>query len=164
MRLTTKGRYAVTAMLDLALHSLSHPIKPVRLNDIANRQAISLSYLEQLFSKLRKNNIVKSVRGPSGGYCLTLEPNAISIARVINAVNENLELSRCQGRSDCHQGQQCLTHNLWVDLSERIHHFLSHITLGELIEHHHLKKEKGNKSQSLLKNTPILASERINLI
>jgi len=114
MRLTTKGRYAVTAMLDLAINSNEHP---VNLNEISERQAISLSYLEQLFSKLRREDLVKSVRGPGGGYQLNGEPNTISVANVINAVNESMDVSRCEGRANCHDGKQCLTHNLWVDLS-----------------------------------------------
>ena len=130
MRLTTKGRYAVTAVLDLALHSQE---KPVNLSDISERQAISLSYLEQLFSKLRKNKIVKSIRGPGGGYLLNSPKDEISVAHIINAVNESIELSRCDGRANCHDGKQCLTHNLWVDLSLRINEFLDNISIGELI-------------------------------
>jgi Rrf2 family iron-sulfur cluster assembly transcriptional regulator len=131
MRLTTKGRYAVTAMLDLAMNSKE---KPVNLNEISGRQAISLSYLEQLFSKLRKQKLVKSVRGPGGGYQLNHAADEISIADVINAVNESMDVSRCEGKANCHEGKQCLTHNLWMDLSERIHDFLNQITLGELIQ------------------------------
>jgi len=130
MRLTTKGRYAVTAILDLALNSDD---KPVNLSDISERQAISLSYLEQLFSKLRKSNVVKSVRGPGGGYLLNAPRDEISVAHIINAVNESIELSRCDRRADCHDGKQCLTHNLWVDLSTRINDFLDNISIGELI-------------------------------
>jgi len=130
MRLTTKGRYAVTAVLDLALNSHD---KPVNLSDISERQAISLSYLEQLFSKLRKNNIVKSIRGPGGGYLLYAPRDEITVAHIINAVNESIELSRCDGRANCHDGKQCLTHNLWVDLSSRINDFLDNISIGELI-------------------------------
>ncbi len=131
MRLTTKGRYAVTAVLDLALNSHENP---VNLSDISDRQAISLSYLEQLFSKLRKNNIVKSIRGPGGGYMLNASTDEISVAHIINAVNESIELSRCDGRANCLDGKQCLTHNLWVDLSHRINDFLDNISIGELIK------------------------------
>jgi Rrf2 family transcriptional regulator, iron-sulfur cluster assembly transcription factor len=130
MRLTTKGRYAVTAMLDLAINSAEHP---VNLSDISERQAISLSYLEQLFSKLRRENLVKSVRGPGGGYQLNGSQDEISVATIINAVNESMDVSRCEGRANCHDGQQCLTHNLWIDLSARINSFLDNITIGELI-------------------------------
>ena len=144
MRLTTKGRYAVTAMLDLAINSND---KPVNLNEISERQAISLSYLEQLFSKLRRESLVKSVRGPGGGYQLNASSNQISVANIINAVNESMDVSRCEGRANCHDGKQCLTHNLWVDLSERINSFLDNITLGELI----LQNEEQTKEKQKLK-------------
>ncbi|TQV71657.1 Fe-S cluster assembly transcriptional regulator IscR [Aliikangiella marina] len=130
MRLTTKGRYAVTAMLDLAINSVD---RPVNLNDISERQAISLSYLEQLFSKLRRENLVRSIRGPGGGYQLNAPQDEISVADIINAVNESMDVSRCEGRANCHDGQQCLTHNLWIDLSARINSFLDNISIGELI-------------------------------
>lgn len=136
MRLTTKGRYAVTAVLDLALNSHN---KPVNLNDISDRQAISLSYLEQLFSKLRKGNIVRSIRGPGGGYLLNAPQDDISVASIINAVNESTELSRCDGRANCRGGKQCLTHNLWVDLSHRINDFLGNISIGELIKENQIQ-------------------------
>jgi len=143
MRLTTKGRYAVTAVLDLALNSKD---KPVNLSDISSRQAISLSYLEQLFSKLRKNNIVKSIRGPGGGYLLNAPQDQISVATIINAVNESVELSRCDGRANCHDGQQCLTHNLWVDLSDRINEFLDRISIGELIRQNEHQNSQINRN------------------
>jgi len=142
MRLTTKGRYAVTAVLDLALNSND---KPVNLSDISERQAISLSYLEQLFSKLRKNNIVKSIRGPGGGYLLNSPREEISVAHIINAVNESIELSRCDGRANCHDGKQCLTHNLWVDLSSRINDFLDNISIDELIKQNEKQAEESNQ-------------------
>ncbi len=147
MRLTTKGRYAVTAVLDLALNSHD---KPVNLSDISDRQAISLSYLEQLFSKLRKNNIVKSIRGPGGGYLLNASRDEISVAHIINAVNESIELSRCDGRANCHDGKQCLTHNLWVDLSTRINDFLDNISIGELIKQN---EQQANDRLSSITNT-----------
>jgi len=143
MRLTTKGRYAVTAVLDLALNSQD---KPVNLSDISSRQAISLSYLEQLFSKLRKSNIVKSIRGPGGGYLLNAPKDQISVAEIINAVNESIELSRCDGRANCHDGQQCLTHNLWVDLSDRINDFLDKISIGELIRQNEQQNSQINQT------------------
>jgi len=138
MRLTTKGRYAVTAILDLALNCDD---KPVNLSDISERQAISLSYLEQLFSKLRKCGVVKSVRGPGGGYLLNSPKDEITVAHIINAVNESIELSRCEGRANCHEGKQCLTHNLWVDLSTRINDFLDNISIGELIRQNQQQAE-----------------------
>ncbi len=130
MRLTTKGRYAVTAMLDLAIHGLK---KPVSLNDISGRQGISLSYLEQLFAKLRRAQLVSSVRGPGGGYRLAIAPGEISIAQVVDAVNESMDATRCKGKGDCQEGDQCLTHHLWQDLSSQIHTFLSDISIGDLI-------------------------------
>ena len=131
MRLTTKGRYAVTAMLDLALHS---DRGPTCLADISRRQEISLPYLEQLFARLRRAGLVKSVRGPGGGYLLALAAEEISVAKVIDAVDESVDATRCQGLSDCQQGDTCLTHHLWHDLSEQIHGFLDGITLGQLVE------------------------------
>jgi len=130
MRLTTKGRYAVTAMLDLALHSAQGPVS---LADISNRQGISLSYLEQLFAKLRRQQLVTSVRGPGGGYRLAAELTGISVAQVVDAVSESLDATRCEGKGDCQQGAVCLTHHLWEDLSAQIHHFLSDISLADLV-------------------------------
>ncbi|MFC3853824.1 Fe-S cluster assembly transcriptional regulator IscR [Salinispirillum marinum] len=130
MRLTTKGRYAVTAMLDLALHEAQGPIS---LADISDRQGISLSYLEQLFAKLRRHELVNSVRGPGGGYQLAGGPGAISVAQVVDAVSESMDATRCQGKEGCQQGEICLTHHLWEDLSEQIHRFLNDITLADLV-------------------------------
>lgn len=130
MKLTTKGRYAVTAMLDLALH---YEQGAVTLSDIARRQGISLSYLEQLFAKLRRNGLVDSVRGPGGGYNLALEPAKISIAEIVIAINENIDATRCGGEKNCHGEERCLTHYLWKDLSERIREFLNGITLADLV-------------------------------
>src|SRR5690606_15137566 len=130
MRLTTKGRYAVTAMLDLALHAQHGPVS---LADISERQGISLSYLEQLFAKLRRGNLVSSVRGPGGGYQLSRDMRGIQVAQVIDAVNESVDATRCQGQGDCHSGDTCLTHHLWCDLSQQIHEFLSGISLADLV-------------------------------
>ncbi len=130
MRLTTKGRYAVTAMLDLALHAGQGP---VALADISERQGISLSYLEQLFSRLRRNDLVSSVRGPGGGYLLSRDCNSIFVAEVIDAVNESVDATRCKGSGDCQQGATCLTHHLWRDLSRQIHTFLGGISLADLV-------------------------------
>ncbi len=131
MRLTTKGRYAVTAMLDLAIHAQNGPVS---LNDISGRQGISLSYLEQLFAKLRRNGLVLSVRGPGGGYRLSRADNEINVADIVDAVNESMDATRCKRRGDCQGGEPCLTHHLWLDLSDQIHDFLSNITLASLIE------------------------------
>ncbi|UTF60875.1 Fe-S cluster assembly transcriptional regulator IscR [Gilvimarinus sp. DA14] len=130
MRLTTKGRYAVTAMLDLALHS---DAGPVSLADISERQGISLSYLEQLFSKLRREDLVISIRGPGGGYRLSAEASRVSVAQVVDAVSESLDATKCQGKGDCQDGEICITHHLWQDLSSQIHEFLSGITLADLV-------------------------------
>lgn len=130
MKLSTKGRYAVTAMMDLALHDHHGP---VTLADISQCQGISLSYLEQLFSKLRKQGLVEGVRGPGGGYRLGKPANNISIAQIINAVDENIDATRCLGDENCHGGQRCLTHQLWSDLSDRLYDFLDNLTLADFI-------------------------------
>ncbi len=130
MRLTTKGRYAVTAILDLALHGKDGPVS---LADISERQDISLSYLEQLFAKLRRGELVKSVRGPGGGYRLARERGQIFIAEVVDAVNESVDATLCSGENDCQQGASCLTHQLWDDLSHQIHQFLDGISLEDLV-------------------------------
>ena len=130
MRLTTKGRYAVTAMIDLTLHAKS---KPISLAEISGRQSISLSYLEQLFSKLRQSGLVISVRGPGGGYRLAIPSEEIFVAQIINAVNESIDTTSCQGKGDCQGGDICLTHSLWQDLSVQIHEFLNGISLADLV-------------------------------
>jgi Rrf2 family iron-sulfur cluster assembly transcriptional regulator len=137
MKLTTKGRYAVTAMLDLALR---YDKGAVTLADIAKRQGISLSYLEQLFAKLRRSGLVDSVRGPGGGYTLAMEPAKISVAEIIVAINENIDATRCGGEKNCHGDETCLTHQLWEDLSIRIHEFLNGITLGDLVTKPHVQE------------------------
>ena len=131
MRLTTKGRYAVTAMLDLALHATDNPVP---LADISQRQGISLSYLEQLFSRLRRQGLVSSARGPGGGYRLARAANEIAVVDVINAIDENVDVTRCGGSGDCQDGEPCLTHELWCDLSKQIYDFLAGIDLAQLVE------------------------------
>lgn len=128
MRLSTKGRYAVTAMLDLAVHE---QMDPVTLADISLCQGISLSYLEQLFAKLRKNGLVEGVRGPGGGYRLSRPSDRITIAQIITAVDEKVDVKRCEGKEDCQQGERCLTHELWDELSCRLYEFLDGITLSQ---------------------------------
>ncbi|MCP3867475.1 MAG: Fe-S cluster assembly transcriptional regulator IscR [Gammaproteobacteria bacterium] len=130
MRLTTKGRYAVTAMLDLSFHDGSGPIT---LADVAQRQGISLSYLEQLFARLRKQALVKSVRGPGGGYILGRSSQDICIAEVITAVDESVDTTRCGGAHNCQDNERCLTHDLWNDLSDKIYDYLNTITLHDLM-------------------------------
>jgi Rrf2 family iron-sulfur cluster assembly transcriptional regulator len=137
MKLTTKGRYAVTAMLDLAINSVEGP---TTLADISQRQGISLSYLEQLFAKLRKQGLVKSTRGPGGGYSLGKPGDQISIDHVISAVDESVEVMRCEGKANCYNNGPCLTHELWSELSDRIHNFLGGITVGELVDRHQSKE------------------------
>ena len=144
MRLTTKGRYAVTAMLDLALH---YKDGPITLSDISQRQGISLSYLEQLFSRLRKQGLVDSTRGPGGGYRLSRNANEIPVADVITAVDEKVETTRCGGLSNCQDDQQCLTHELWTDLSRQIHSFLLGISLGQLVENQGVQEVAARQDQ-----------------
>ena len=139
MRLSTKGRYAVTAMLDLALHGDQGP---VTLADISVNQGISLSYLEQLFAALRGKQLVRGVRGPGGGYFLAKPSDDITIADIICAVDEWVEFTRCGGNENCHDGQRCMTHTLWNELSEEIFDFLSGISLADLVE-------RGSKNQSV---------------
>lgn len=139
MRLTTKGRYAVTAMLDLAINEDRGPIT---LSEISGRQEISLSYLEQLFSKLRKQGLVKSSRGPGGGYQLAQNSGEISISQIILAVDEVIDVRRCKGEGNCQGDRSCLTHDLWTNLSEQIQDFLGAISLGQLISDRQLLESK----------------------
>jgi len=133
MRLTTKGRYAVTAVLDLAFHQGAGPVS---LADISERQVISLSYLEQLFSKLRKNEIVCSTRGPGGGYKLVNKPETVSIVNIITAVDESYTAKACTDAGHCQGASaRCLTHDLWDELSDKIHSFLDEISLADLMKH-----------------------------
>lgn len=130
MRLTTRGRYAVTAMLDLALHGGQGPVS---LADISARQDISLAYLEQLFARLRRSALVTSVRGPGGGYRLVGGCEEISVAAIIESVDESLDATRCGGAGDCQDGARCLTHDLWTELSASVHEFLAGVTLHSLV-------------------------------
>lgn len=131
MRLTTKGRFAVTAMIDLALRQHEGP---VTLAGISERQHISLSYLEQLFGKLRRSKLVSSVRGPGGGYCLARDGDAISIADIIRAVDEVLDATSCGGKADCDSDQKpCMTHKLWTTLNEKMYEYLGSVSLGDQV-------------------------------
>ncbi len=130
MRLTTKGRFAVTAMLDVALYAGD---APVTLAAISARQKISLSYLEQLFGKLRRNGLVDSVRGPGGGYQLARTPDAMTIAEIIRAVDEPIDATQCGGRENCHDDRRCMTHELWAGLNAHIFGFLRGVTLADLV-------------------------------
>ena len=147
MRLTTKGRYAVTAMLDLSINANDGPVS---LNDISQRQDISLSYLEQLFSKLRKKKLVNSVRGPGGGYRLNRAESDIDMAEIIDAVSESLDTTKCQGSGDCQNGSICLTHHLWEDLSEQIYGYLSNISLADLVSKREISQISKSQNERYL--------------
>jgi Rrf2 family iron-sulfur cluster assembly transcriptional regulator len=131
MRLTTKGRFAVTAMVDLAMSQGKHP---VTLAAISQRQKISLSYLEQLFGKLRRRALVDSVRGPGGGYRLAQDMSQISVAAIILAVDETLDSTQCGGRENCRDENKCITHNLWANLNQHIFDYLGAVTLKQLVD------------------------------
>lgn len=130
MRLTTKGRFAVTAMIDLALRQ---HLGPVTLAGIAERQKISLSYLEQLFGKLRRNQLVASVRGPGGGYCLAREMDQVSVADIVRAVDEGLDATQCGGKGNCHDDHPCMTHTLWTSLNQKMFDYLTSVHLSDLV-------------------------------
>jgi Rrf2 family transcriptional regulator, iron-sulfur cluster assembly transcription factor len=132
MRLTTKGRFAVTAMVDLAMRQTRGP---VTLAAISERQRISLSYLEQLFGKLRRHKLVTSVRGPGGGYNLARAPQTITVSEIISAVDEAIDATQCGGKENCHDERRCMTHDLWATLNEKMHDYLSSVTLGDLLAH-----------------------------
>ena len=136
MRLTTKGRFAVTAMLDLALHATDGP---VTLAGIAERQKISLSYLEQLFGKLRRRRLVESVRGPGGGYYLARPAAELSVADIVRAVEEPIDSTQCGGRENCHDNQRCMTHDLWEELNATVYGFLAGVKLSQLAEKQHTR-------------------------
>ena len=131
MKLTTKGRFAVIVMIDLALRQSDGP---VTLAGISERQKISLSYLEQLFGKLRRHELVTSVRGPGGGYRMAKLLNEVSVADIIRAVDEPMDATLCGGKGNCHDEQPCMTHNLWTTLTQRMLEYLSSVTLAELVE------------------------------
>ncbi len=163
MKLTSKGRYAVTAMLDVTIHAVNGPVS---LADISERQEISLSYLEQLFSKLRKHGLVISIRGPGGGYRLGKCSAQIAVSDVISAVNESVDATKCQGKGNCQGGEQCLTHSLWEGLSQRIEEFLTNITLAELVVKNDVKtvsKRQNDIHVNTIKESPIETIIPINL-
>jgi Rrf2 family iron-sulfur cluster assembly transcriptional regulator len=137
MRLTTKGRFAVTAMIDLALRQDGGP---VTLAGIAERQNISLSYLEQLFGKLRRHKLVSSVRGPGGGYCLARKTDGITVADIIVAVDEPLDATQCGGKGNCHDEHVCMTHDLWTNLNKRMFDYLDSVSLQNLVDQQHARQ------------------------
>lgn len=161
MKLTTKGRYAVTAMLDLALHGDQGPVS---LADISARQEISLSYLEQLFSRLRRQKLVESIRGPGGGYRLIRGADDVYVAEVVDAVSESLDTTRCGNKGDCQNGEKCLTHHLWSDLSDQIHQFLSEISLGDLMRKREIRSvaDRQNRRQSPDADSETINTERLS--
>ncbi len=152
MRLSTKGRYAVTAMLDLAIH---HAEGPVTLAGISENQGISLSYLEQLFARLKKHGLVEGLRGPGGGYRLSRKPEDISVAEVITAIGEGIDATQCAGSENCQDGERCLTHELWTKLGNEIYDFLNGITLAGFIQrdavHEVIRRQQGEVSLSTLR-------------
>jgi Rrf2 family iron-sulfur cluster assembly transcriptional regulator len=153
MRLSTKGRYAVTAMMDLAIH---YGQGPVTLADISENQGISLSYLEQLFARLKKYKLVEGMRGPGGGYRLSRRPDAISVADVITAIGEGIDATLCEGGEDCQDGEQCLTHELWSRLGQEIYDFLNGITLASFIEKGAANRTRGSSQDNLVVSAPTL--------
>lgn len=131
MKLTTKGRFAVTAMIDLALRQAGGPVS---LAGISERQNISLSYLEQLFGKLRRHGLVSSVRGPGGGYCIAKTLAEVSVSDIVRAVDEPMDATLCGGKGNCHDDHPCMTHNLWTTLTQRMIEYLSSVSLADLVE------------------------------
>ena len=158
MRLTTKGRFAVTAMIDLAMH---HGGGPVTLAEISGRQKISLSYLEQLFGKLRRHRLVESVRGPGGGYNLARDMASLTVADIILAVDEPIDATQCGGKENCHDDQKCLTHDLWAALNDRIFGYLESVTLRHLVDNQKAKEsgiaEVHDMRQVVGKRVPVSA-------
>ena len=138
MRLTTKGRFAVTAMLDLAMYGGRGP---VTLAGISQRQSISLSYLEQLFGKLRRHTLVESVRGPGGGYTLARNLEKVSVADIVTAVDEPLDATQCGGKENCHEEQRCMTHDLWATLNDKMYEYLDSVKLSDLVAQQARRKE-----------------------
>lgn len=154
MRLTTKGRFAVTAMLDLALRGGKNP---VTLAGISERQDISLSYLEQLFSRLRRHELVESVRGPGGGYYLARPLGEVSVADIIRAVDEPIDSTQCGGKENCQDEHRCMTHDLWMGLNAHIYDYLDNVTLATLVAKQDECKEKVMQDRRALKVTPLAA-------
>ena len=151
MRLTTKGRFAVTAMIDLAMQPST---VPVTLAEISRRQKISLSYLEQLFAKLRRGGVVDSVRGPGGGYCVAKDLGQVSVAEIILAVDEPIDATQCGGKENCHDDKKCITHDLWAKLNEHILNYLSGVTLRQLVDAQKVKATDVTPVQDMRETIP----------
>jgi Rrf2 family iron-sulfur cluster assembly transcriptional regulator len=155
MRLTTKGRFAVTAMIDLAMRQHNGP---VTLAGISQRQKISLSYLEQLFGKLRRHELVESTRGPGGGYTLARPMRDVSVADIIFAVDEPLDATHCGGKENCHDDGPCMTHELWANLNRKMIEFLDGVTLQELVE-----QQRGRETKAPSRPISVLREHRAAL-
>lgn len=154
MRLTTKGRFAVTAMIDLAIRGGEGP---VTLAGVSERQQISLSYLEQLFGKLRRHALVESVRGPGGGYCIARPLDQVTVADIIRAVDEPLDATQCGGRENCHDEHRCMTHDLWSTLNAKMYEYLASVTLHDLVS-------KQKEKVALLTGQPIVVRPQVKEI
>jgi Rrf2 family iron-sulfur cluster assembly transcriptional regulator len=154
MRLTTKGRFAVTAMLDLAMNGGK---RPVTLAGISERQSISLSYLEQLFGKLRRHTLVESVRGPGGGYTLARDLAKVSVADIVTAVDEPLDATQCGGKENCKDEQRCMTHDLWSTLNDKMYEYLDSVKLSDLVAQQAARKERVNVLQDRRGKEPAVA-------
>ena len=157
MRLTTKGRFAVTAMVDLSMRQTRGP---VTLAAISERQQISLSYLEQLFGKLRRAKLVTSVRGPGGGYCLARETSGISVAEIITAVDEPIDATQCGGKENCIDDRRCVTHDLWATLNEKMNDYLSSVSLADVVSHQQGKQVQVIKHFRGADNPPRTPAEK----
>ena len=147
MRLTTKGRFAVTAMIDLGLRQEKGP---VTLAAISQRQRISLSYLEQLFGRLRRHELVESMRGPGGGYRLARPAKDITVADIIYAVDEPIDATQCGGKQNCHDDHQCMTHELWASLNRHMVDFLDSVTLQDLVD-----EQRNKRAQPTAEAVPV---------
>ena len=151
MRLTTRGRFAVTAMADIAMH---RGTEPVTLAEISARQKISVSYLEQLFGKMRRRGLVESVRGPGGGYRLAREMAQIAVADIILAVDEPIDATQCGGNENCRDEQKCITHDLWVRLNEHVLNYLAAMTLKQLVDDQVTEQHRVSPLQKMRRNMP----------
>ena len=158
MRLTTKGRFAVTALLDVAL---AEGDSPVSLSAVAERQEISLSYLEQLFGKLRRFGLVNSVRGPGGGYTLARPMSEITVADIVVAVDEPMDARQCEGKEDCNGGQKCMTHHLWMDLNRKMFNYLSSVSLADLVREQNQRNELHESAQRLSKRKTMMSTAAV---
>ncbi len=148
MKLTTKGKFAVTALLDIAINNNCNNLVPITLQNISERQGISLSYLEQLFLKLRRSGMVKSYKGPGGGYILAKAVDELNISEIIKAVDENMDARSCYGTKKCHANKKCLTHDLWDGLTNHVHSYLEKITLHDLIKNN---IDSGENNKNVIK-------------